>query len=195
MTDPIRRPRAATLEEVADEIRDADLLLWRRGQGLVGRLIAACGRGIYSHAAMAAWIDGDLVSLETVQFRGARARRLADQVARHPGRIDLYRTNAAYLWDFDPSAAVDRMRAFLGCDYGWWSLWRAGLWHLPFVRLFVRPELDDEANGSPVPFCSQAVSIAYRAGGVDPVPRLADRLTEPQDLARSLFFDYLCTLV
>jgi hypothetical protein len=31
-------------------------------------------------------------------------------------------------------------------------------------------------------------------GGVDPVPHLADRLTEPADLARSPFFRYRFTL-
>jgi hypothetical protein len=32
-------------------------------------------------------------------------------------------------------------------------------------------------------------------GGVDPVPHLADRLTEPADLARSPFYEYLFTLI
>jgi hypothetical protein len=36
--------------------------------------------------------------------------------------------------------------------------------------------------------------MACRAGGVDPVPNLADRLTEPADLARSPFFEYRFTL-
>jgi len=195
--DPVRRTRLVSLRDSAAEIRDADLLLWRRGSGLVGRLIAACGRGIYSHAAMAAWMAGELVALETVQWAGARKQRLADQVAQFPRRIDVYGANANARWDgvFDRRAAVARMAAFLGCDYGWWSLVRAGLWHLPVVRLCVRPELDDSANGSHCPFCSSAVSIAYRAAGVDPVPGLADRLTEPQDLARSMFFEYRFTLI
>lgn len=38
--------------------------------------------------------------------------------------------------------------------------------------------------------------MADRVGGrVDPVPHLADRLTEPADLARSPFYQYLFTLV
>jgi hypothetical protein len=66
---------------------------------------------------------------------------------------------------------------------------------LPVVRWLVRPVTDDRANGAHPPFCSQAVAIACRAGGVDPVPNLADRLTEPGDLARSPFFRYRFTLV
>ena len=37
--------------------------------------------------------------------------------------------------------------------------------------------------------------MAMRAGGVDPVPNLADRLTEPGDLARSAFYEYRFTLL
>jgi hypothetical protein len=32
-------------------------------------------------------------------------------------------------------------------------------------------------------------------GGVDPVPHLSDRLTEPADLARSPFYEYAFTLI
>jgi len=40
-----------------------------------------------------------------------------------------------------------------------------------------------------------ALTLADRLGGwVDPVPHLADRLVEPGDLARSLFYQYLFTL-
>jgi hypothetical protein len=80
-----------------------------------------------------------------------------------------------------------------GRRYGWWSLLWVAMVHLPVVRLLVRPDTDDSANGS-LPFCSQAVARACRAGGVDPVPNLADRLTEPGDLARSVFFRYRFTL-
>jgi hypothetical protein len=54
---------------------------------------------------------------------------------------------------------------------------------------------DDAADGRP-PFCSQACAYADRVGGaVDPVRNLADRLTEPSDLARSPFYAYLFTLL
>ena len=53
---------------------------------------------------------------------------------------------------------------------------------------------DDDASTWP-PFCSQAVSMADRQGGIDPVPNLADRLTEPADLSRSEFYEYRFTLI
>ncbi len=58
----------------------------------------------------------------------------------------------------------------------------------------VHPDEDDGEESNLPPFCSQAVSLACRRGGVDPVPNLADRLTEPADLSRSPFFAYRFTL-
>ena len=58
-----------------------------------------------------------------------------------------------------------------------------------------RPSLDDEQPSRRPPFCSEACAMADRVGGgVDPVPQLADRLTEPADLARSPFYRYRFTL-
>ena len=76
------------------KIRDGDLLLFRRKRGLQGKLIAIAGRSEYSHAAMAAWWNGRLMCLETVQGHGGRAVLLSTLVAENPGRIDVYRANA-----------------------------------------------------------------------------------------------------
>jgi len=174
------------------KIRDGDLLLFRPRRGLFGRLIAKAGRSEYSHAAMAGWWNGRLMCLETIQGRGGRAVLLSNLVQEHPGRIDVYAAGATGE-PFDRMAAVEAMIEITGRRYGWQSLLRTALIHLPVVRLLVHPDTDDMANGS-LPVCSQAVARACRAGGVDPVPNLADRLTEPGDLARSVFFRYRFTL-
>ena len=87
------------------------------------------------------------------------------------------------------------MIGITGKRYGWLSLFRAALLHLPVFRFLVQPDTDDLETPRWPPFCSQAVSMADREGGVDPVPNLADRLTEPGDLARSSFYRYMFTLV
>lgn len=175
------------------KIRSGDLLLFRRRHGLVGKLISVAGRSEYCHAAMAAWWNGRLMCLETVQGRGGRAVLLSTLVAENSGQIDVFRANANRR-RFDRQAAVDGMLESTGRRYGWWSLLKAALVHLPVFRFLVLPDTNDAANGS-LPFCSQAVSRACRCGGVDPVPNLADRLTEPGDLARSAFFGYRFTLL
>jgi len=176
--------------DVRNRIRDGDLLLFRsRG------LIAACGRGVHSHAAKAAWWGDDLFCLE-VQWSGGRAVMLSGQVRRRPGRCDVFEVNPDNRWPhYDRAAATRFMRRLCGCRYGYVGLAGAALLHLPVVRYFVRAETDDKAITRRPPFCSHACAMADRIGGrVDPVENLADRLTEPADLARSPFYRYRFTL-
>jgi hypothetical protein len=184
--------RLVSLAEARDEIADSDLLLFRR-RGL----IAIAGRGEHAHAAKAAWWDGDLFCLEVREWHGGRAVTLESQVQRFLGRIDVYRANAHQRWpEYDRARATKFMRRLAGCDYGYAAVLAAAMFHLPVVRLAVRAELDDSAIDRRPPFCSHACAMADRiGGGVDPVPHLADRLTEPADLARSPFYKYLFTLV
>jgi len=177
--------------DVRDQIRDADLLLFRRRS-----LISVAGRGEHSHAAKAAWWGPDLFLLETRALTGNRAVTLSSQVRRYPGRIDVYQVNPDDRWpEYDRAGATRFMRRLAGMDYGYVGLFVAALYHVPFVRLLVRPEMDDKAVDSRPPFCSHACAMSDRlGGGIDPVPRLADRFTEPADLARSPFYRYRFTL-
>lgn len=176
---------------------DGDLLLFRRRRCSLGSVIAIAGRGEYSHAAKVGWWGNQPFCCEVREWHGGRAVSLESQVRRYSARIDLFRANPESRWpEYDRLAAVRFMRSLAGCDYGYTSVLRASLLHLPLVRLAVRPETEDNARDSRPPFCSQAVAMADRlAGGVDPVPYLADRLTEPCDLAQSPFYQYQFTLV
>jgi hypothetical protein len=191
MNDSLLVP--APYGDVRHQIRSGDLLLFRSGGRLLGKMIAAAGRSHYCHAAMAAWWDRRLMALEMVQFRGGRAVLLSNLVAAQPGRIDVYAANAVG-GPFSRRKAVEAMKRIAGRPYGWKAVFCCGLWHMPLVRWWLRPDSRDWADGTP-PFCSMAVARACRAGGVDPVPNLADRLTEPADLARSTFFKYRFTLM
>jgi len=61
------------------------------------------------------------------------------------------------------------------------------------VRLFIRRFHNGDGDSS-APFCSEAVSRAWRLAGVDLVPNLADRYTEPGDLARSAHLRLVASL-
>ncbi|QDU86955.1 hypothetical protein Pla175_03090 [Pirellulimonas nuda] len=173
------------------DILDGDLLLFRRRGP-----ISIAGRGEHSHAAKAAWWGGELFCLEVREWHGGRAVTLASQVRRCPGRIDVFRANPAGRWpEYDRAAATRFMRRLAGCDYGYAAVLSAAMRHLPVVRCWTTPDVDDTALDRRPPFCSQACAMADRiAGGVDPVPHLADRVTEPADLARSPFYQYRFTL-
>jgi hypothetical protein len=177
--------------ECREEIRDGDLLLFRR-RGL----ISAAGRGEHSHAAKAAWWEDDLFCLEVRQWYGGRAVTLSSQVQRYPGWIEVFEINPEERWpQYDRRGAVRFMRRLAGCGYGYRGVAIAALLHLPVVRMLVHPNVDDSARDRRPPFCSHACAMADRlGGGVDPVPHLADALTEPSDLARSPFYRYRFTL-
>lgn len=174
------------------ELYDGDLLLFRR-RGL----ISIAGRGVHSHAAKVAWWGETPFCVEVREWYGGRAVTLESQVKRSPGRIDVFRVNPENRWpEYDRFASTRYMRRLAGCDYGYGSVATAALLHLPIVRTFVMAEVEDDAVDRRPPFCSQACAMADRiGGGVDPTPHLADRLTEPADLARSPFYQYAFTLV
>ncbi len=179
-------------------IRDGDLLLFQRPRrSLFGRLIATAGRGEYSHAGKAAWWGDDLFCLEIREWYGGRAVLLSRLVEREPGRIDVFETNPGGKWpEYDRSGSTHFMRRLCGCDYGYLGVAAIALLHLPLIRCFVKVDVDDRSVGRRPPFCSHACAMADRiGGGVDPVEHLADRLTEPADLARSPFYRYRLTLV
>lgn len=184
--------RLVAMADAAKYILDSDLLQFRR-RGL----ISIAGRGIHSHSAKAAWWGGDLFCLEVREWHGGRAVTLESQVRKYPGRIDVYRANPGERWaEYDRTRAVATMRRLAGCDYGYAGVIAAGMLHLPFVRLLATPDMDDSEIDRRPPFCSHACAMSDRiGGGVDPVPHLADRLTEPADLTRSAFYSYLFTLV
>jgi hypothetical protein len=180
------------IAEARQKIRDGDLLLFRRRGA-----ISIAGRGEHSHAAKAAWWDDDLFCLEVMWWQGGRAVTLDSQVQRYPGRIDVFQANPRNRWPhYDRAGAARFMRRLCGCHYGYASVIAASFLHLPIVRWFVRPDMNDKAVDRRPPFCSQACVTADRlGGGVDPVLQLADRLTEPADLARSPFYRYRFTLI
>ena len=184
--------RFVSLGDARRAISDGDLLLFRRWS-----LISIAGRGTHSHAAKAAWWGNDLFCLEVREWHGGRAVTLESQVRRRPGRIDLYRANPNNRWpEYDRTRSTTMMRRLAGCDYGYAAVLAAAMLHLPFVRMAVRAATEDDAIDRRPPFCSQACAMTDRiAGGVDPVPHLADRLTEPADLARSPFYQYAFTLL
>jgi len=178
--------------DMREEIRDADLLLFRRRNWYM-RLAEVSGRSQYVHAAMAGrW--GDRLMCIEMTCGGGRAQLLSNVVASSPGCIDVYAVLVRPP-RFSRRRAIAAMIGITGKPYGKVNLCRAALLHLPIFRFFVSPDIDDAKTTAWPPFCSQAVSMAMRAGGVDPVPNLADRLTEPGDLARSAIYQYRFTLV
>jgi hypothetical protein len=178
---------------VRHRIADADVLLWRRRS-----LISIAGRGDHSHASMAGWWDDHLMNLEIREWIGGNAKTLSSQVARHPGRIDVFGLVGATLEQ--RQIILDAMKGKTGHDYNYRGILLVSLLHLPGMRLLARPDTSDSCSREPEQrlgpeFCSQAVDDACRRGLFRLVRNLANRITEPADLARSARLAYKFTLI
>lgn len=189
------------LRDARHVILDADLLLFRRpAHSLISRAISVAGRSEYTHAAKAAWyrptashISPMLLCAEVREFYGGRAVTLASQVKQFT--IDVFSANTRRWPEYNRAGAAAWILSLAGSRYGYRAIFRAARAHLPIARWFYSPDLDDATDDHQPVFCSEAVAQADRlGGGVDPVPHLSDRATEPGDLARSDFYFYQCTL-
>ena len=174
---------------VKDNIHSGDVLLFRRGDGLVSKLITVAGRSPYCHAGMVERNNGEWWCLETLQWKGGQRTRLSELVHRYPGQIVVFSIAPEFRARYNRRRAVAAMQRFVHRPYGWRALARATLTHLPFARVLLFRILlpfivNDHQNGN-LPFCSMAVSRACRAGKLDLVPNLGDSWTEPGDLGRS----------
>ena len=190
----MRRVCEMPVDSLEGLAQPGDLLLYRDSTSLVEILISRGGRSLYGHAGMLAKKGGRWIVLEMIQWHGGRWRYLDDAVRDDPGRWDVFLSNAGNRWDWNRSRAVAEMNRFVGRPYGWKHLIYDGLLHLPLIRAAVPVVTSDTDADRHSPFCSEAYSIACHLAGVDMVPNLPARLTEPGDLARSLFVDYSCTL-
>lgn len=185
-------------------IADGDVLLFE-STGWVARTIRWATRSRrFSHAALAArWGDAVMV-LESREGRGCRAIPLA--AALRVARVYLFKP-AAWV-TLDRARAVEAAKGRLGDSYGWRHVLLDGagrlplmalagslgllgkipviggfLRRIPFGQAYSNDDLEDPGHAVK---CSTYVALAWRAGGQDLVPNLADRSTDPADIERSL---------
>lgn len=177
----------------AAALEPGDCLAFRRDG-----LIAIAGRSPYSHIGMVD-IQGGVPMVIEMRGTGGRIVTLFSQLQTRDKAIDLLKVDVDRFPEFNRTAATNYMRMLAGQQYGWLSLARAALVHLPGWRLWFRASIYDNGAGTKIrrrPFCSDAYSAACRVAGIDPVLALGDRSTEPGDLGRSLLFPFekRCTL-
>ena len=179
--------KGVSYAKVRRKIQTADILLFR-GRGCTSRVLSVAGRSPYTHAAICVWHHNVLLCAEFREFRGGRSVNLSSQVRRFPGRIDVFRAPSLAKLPAIREAIGDTMLRWTGQQYNWRGILAASFLHLPLIRVFATPDLRREnGSGDDRPrYCSQAVSDVYQLeSGLDLVPQLPGRLSEPADLARS----------
>ncbi len=157
------------------------------------KLFSRYGRSEYSHAWMFIWWNDALMIVELREWTGGRAITASAAVRERPSlAVDVYRPK--YAGQEACEKTINAMIRKAGKPYNYRGLLIAAAFRLPILNRFWQPSFNDEAKDGYPEFCSQAVSNALRAGGLDPVQNADDAMTEPGDLGRSVALDYLCTI-
>lgn len=186
-------PDTCTLALARPRILDGDGAYYRGSVSLASRGIMVGGRGRYSHVGTFLWIDGELYIHECREFLGCRLALAEREVRRYPGAIDHRQPRGV---SHEQRQRV-RSRALgkLGKRYDWAGVLKAASYHAPLVRWWVSVDEDDSKLTGPddPEHCSYCRADLWCAVDNDLVPGLANRVTEPNDLARAEAF--VCTLV
>ena len=143
----------------------------------MGRLASLFTWSRYSHAALVSVENGTVYCLEVRQFLGGRKVELSEYLWDEPSEFEVWRLQKVPYRNFSEMVAA-RMSEFVGTRYGWFHAFNAIFLH--FVRIYGSRECKKHP-----PFCSEAVSRAYRLAGLDLRPDIVDRFTLPVDLAKS----------
>lgn len=185
----LRDDRTEKYTRVRLLIQDGDNAMLRNG-GLIDRL----SDGPYTHVGKCLWLRDEtgkrkvLMIAELREGRGGQMLTLSSQVARFPGRIDIFRPLCS------PDAAAlsaEYVARMAGHDYGWGSIRLACFKRLTLLRLvtglkFHTPGTDLSPWKEPK-HCSQAVCWGERAAARkfkedwEPTEK-NDRDCEPNDL-------------
>lgn len=169
--------------DIRSALSDADVLLFR-GEGLVSRVAAIGGGGIYSHAGITFW-DGDRVKLvQATGSKGVHVCFLSDELREYHGAVEHWRVHPPHDGPpFDPKGAVAEANKRVGAVYAYPLLLKF-FWDWLFRPVF-RRNFRSRARSVRAFFCSQLVAHSYRVGGkLDLDPHHGDAATGPGDLAR-----------
>ncbi len=160
------------------DFQTGDILLFRP-TSLMGRLASLFTWSRYSHAALVSVENGTVYCLEVRQFLGGRKVELDEYLYDEPSEFEVWRLKE-FPYRYFPETVVEKMNEFVGVRYGWFHA--VNTVFLRFLRIYGSRECKRHP-----PFCSEAVSRAYRHAGLDLRPDIVDRFTLPVDLAKSPF--------
>lgn len=181
-----------TLVEAKPRILDGDGAYYRAGVSPISRGIVVVGRGKYSHVGTFLWIDHELYIHECREFHGCRLVRADREVRLYPGRIDHRQPRG--VTHEQRQRVRSRALSKLGKRYDWAGVFKASRFHTPILRWFVSVDEDDSKLTGPddPEHCSYCRADLWCSVDNDLVPELANRATEPNDIARAEA--YVCTL-
>lgn len=185
-------------DEVLKRISEGYVIQFR-GSGLVSSWIKMVTGGIHSHTAMVVRKDdGSLAVAEMREFKGGRITSLYEQWQSHAGSMDFYRPCVERYPELNLHDTSEAMKFLANnASYSYFNLAKILVRKLPILWRFFDRGIEDESviNVDDRSWhCSDSVAAAYQFGGVDPVPWMPSDLVSPNDLTKSLLFEYQFSL-
>lgn len=191
-------------------LKSGDLLFFAN-RGIIPFLIQKSGYTSFNHVGLVEITEKSALLLEFREFRGYIESELDNRV-NPKYNIDVLRPKPNFelsyltvnksgfeiskeLVHYDAAKTIETFRTMKGMPYGWRRIFLMMMRHIPFIRLFTQPYVDDLSEPDYVfPVCSTSITTVLRKTYIDPVPFMADYCVEPGDLSRSVIFDYLFTI-
>jgi hypothetical protein len=159
--------------DIRNTIRDGDIVLFQ-GTSIFSRLIRWVTKSTFSHSGLAVWWGDRLMVLEATEPE-VRVMPMSILIGHYP-RVDLF----SPVRTLDRRAVVIAAQQALGKKYAVWTVIR-------YVRrILFKMRGGGDPRRPPDKFvCSQLISYAYRAGGIDLVHSQPDEFTTPQQISTS----------
>jgi hypothetical protein len=181
------KPRILRYEEIRDQIKNGDVLMYK-GRGLISSIIQWATRSSYSHAGIAAWWNERLMVLEA-KGRGVVASPFSRNVKEYRGSVEWF-SCVREISEEGRLSMVIFAQEELGKRYG-----RLKTIYLGLKSLFERNmEKRDRLKKESKLFCSEYVAQIYNSIGMDLKEQRSDRFMKPGDIAESPLLERRGTL-
>jgi len=160
------------------QIKNGDVFMYK-GKGLVSSIIRWVYRSPYSHVALAAWWNQQLMVMEA-KGQGVIVNSTSRSIRHYRGDVEWFSCKKEISED-DRLRMVIFAQEELGKSYGRWKAILLGIKILFEHNLEKRDRLKREKKI----FCSEYVAQIYNSIGLDLRKGRSDRFTKPSDIANS----------
>ena len=170
--------RIVKYAQARDQIKNGDVFMYK-GKGLASSVTRWVTHSPYSHAALAAWWNQQLMVMEA-KGQGVVVNSILRSIRHYRGDVEWFSCKKEISED-DRLRMVKFAQEELGKSYGRWKAILLG------IKILFEHDLEkrDRLKRGKKLFCSEYVAQIYNSIGLDLRKGRSDRFTKPGDIANS----------